>query len=733
MASTREDPNQLLRKVIDWMRDNGIGESIPLPRVIIVGEQSAGKSSVLECIFNMQTPTDEELCTRFPIEIVFKSGPQPHNEAVIIPVAKEGRSKAVVDAMNNFHSSLDPIQDLAQIVDLASEAMGLEKGGKNLAEDVLKVTVTKPTLANMTIIDLPGIIHNSGDGQTTADADFIEKMVKGYMNDPRTIILVVLSAKQTYQSQVARRWAREADTQQQRTMGILTKLDTIDERNDPKLRQKYRNMLLDTDIDSFPLGCVGVVNRNPSNKGCPKNERDQAEEEFFAQPFWKDLPSNVTGSEACRARVDYIINKQLVATAPDVQHDLQQRISTLEPKLKSLEPVVTIPEIRRMLKKPIEVMEKAVDGDYNHPLFQHQAQTDEADLKLYSVIEDCSAKLIEDIKLCDGRQDHAKADSRGLFFQESKDELRAAALQGQQIQTHLVWRLFFKNSSRWPKMIEKFADRVADITNNILHSIVQKTTDDGRLQAAIVSNIVEPALSEARTKMNDIVSRITAPWKNQETHQNTKLSKSVMEQVPTDFVQELVRVLRQYKQETPRQRPSMGESNQIDEIIKTVESQPDLLSKFMASHHVSCADKLHQVSSNASDLSPLSSDSELFQEYLKRLEQELGFQMTLVPLLQDIGKDIQDCLDDGHTLDKVKNQVQTDVSATGEHAQLMQELKILRKGCEEITGILKMINDGNLSQNLAAMTLPGKSTVNSALYNPTGVHRGETKIQTDRS
>lgn len=51
------------------LRSCGIGEHVDLPQLIVCGDQSAGKSSVLEGITGLPFPRKDRLCTRFATEI----------------------------------------------------------------------------------------------------------------------------------------------------------------------------------------------------------------------------------------------------------------------------------------------------------------------------------------------------------------------------------------------------------------------------------------------------------------------------------------------------------------------------------------------------------------------------------------------------------------------------------------------------------------------------------------
>lgn len=65
-----------------------------------MGDQSSGKSSVLEGLTGLPFPRDSGLCTRFPTQIVFKRSKILTTEASIITAHGQDGSK--VDAIAKF-------------------------------------------------------------------------------------------------------------------------------------------------------------------------------------------------------------------------------------------------------------------------------------------------------------------------------------------------------------------------------------------------------------------------------------------------------------------------------------------------------------------------------------------------------------------------------------------------------------------------------------------------------
>lgn len=62
----------LLLEKVDKLFACNVGEYISLPQLVVVGDQSSGKSSVLEGLTKLSFPRDSGLCTRFATQIIFR-------------------------------------------------------------------------------------------------------------------------------------------------------------------------------------------------------------------------------------------------------------------------------------------------------------------------------------------------------------------------------------------------------------------------------------------------------------------------------------------------------------------------------------------------------------------------------------------------------------------------------------------------------------------------------------
>jgi hypothetical protein len=70
---------------IDRLFACNVGDYIDLPQLVVIGDQSSGKSSVLEGLTDLPFPRDSGLCTRFATQIIFRRSLQKRISVSIIP------------------------------------------------------------------------------------------------------------------------------------------------------------------------------------------------------------------------------------------------------------------------------------------------------------------------------------------------------------------------------------------------------------------------------------------------------------------------------------------------------------------------------------------------------------------------------------------------------------------------------------------------------------------------
>lgn len=132
--------------LIDRLRRSGLSGVVQLPQLVVCGDQSSGKSSVLEAITEIPFPRKENLCTRFATEIVLRRSATPAIVTKITP--DKTRPESEQQKLRNFKISLGNFGELPTVIDEASKLMGLDDNilgvTRAFARDVLSIEISGP-------------------------------------------------------------------------------------------------------------------------------------------------------------------------------------------------------------------------------------------------------------------------------------------------------------------------------------------------------------------------------------------------------------------------------------------------------------------------------------------------------------------------------------------------------------------------------------------------------------
>lgn len=223
---------------IAQVRARGIGDHISLPQIVVCGDQSVGKSSILEAITSLPFPRKDGLCTRFATEIILRHVPQQDTSIVASVIPHVSRNDATFKSLKTYTRSLSGYEELAGVVEEVSKLMGLKTYTDNdndapaFAADMLRIEVTGPTGLHLTIVDLPGLIGGSEDDEAV---ELVGELVDNYLKESRTIILAVFPAGSDIETQPIIRRARSFDKSGERTVGIITKADLINRGTEDRI------------------------------------------------------------------------------------------------------------------------------------------------------------------------------------------------------------------------------------------------------------------------------------------------------------------------------------------------------------------------------------------------------------------------------------------------------------------------------------------------------------------
>ncbi|KAF1353988.1 dynamin family protein [Delphinella strobiligena] len=500
---------------IDQLRAHGVSHYVSLPQLIVTGDQSAGKSSVLEAISKVRFPTKDNLCT----------------QALTIGITPDpDRSEDEKAELAKFHVPDAGLDQLADLTEKAQEVMGLKEGSTTFGKDVLKIEITGPEQPNLTLVDLPSLIHAENENQSKADIEVVSDLVQKYMENPRSIILAVISAKSDYANQAITTRAHAVDPLRLRTMGIITKPDTLDIGSE--MERDYADLLRTEKARGFRLGWHALQNRGFKSKNFSDKERDEAETKFFSQGIWTAAPTARLGIASLELRLSDVLKDQITSQLPSLLQDVEQGIKECQEILAKLgDARATSMEQRTYLAEVCRnfsaIVKEAVDRIYNDPFFGSASSAPGQDKRLRAVVQGFllgfSKKMQkdgQDRKIVDHEDDEDDEDdekpslgigtvSRKAFIKEVQTLMsknRGRELPGT-FNPMLIGELFHQHTSPWQGIVEESKRGMVDTVRNFVETALGHVTDD-ETQVRLFQQIIGPALDGIEAGLDGKVDEI---------------------------------------------------------------------------------------------------------------------------------------------------------------------------------------------------------------------------------
>ncbi|RAK77758.1 dynamin family protein [Aspergillus fijiensis CBS 313.89] len=325
---------------IDSLFACNIGEYINLPQLVVVGDQSSGKSSVLEGLTRLPFPRDSGLCTRFATQLIFRRNKNLTTRRIsssIIPASDSHPTRAgELQAWDrSFEGSLSPVA-FAAILEEAHRLMGVSTPDKptklTFSKDILRLEICGPDEDHLSVIDVPGIFKLTTPGRTTkADIQLVREMVLGYMRNPRSILLTVVAANVDVANQEIIEMAREVDPDGERTLGVLTKPDLVDKGAE----QKILDIIAGREL---PLKYGWILVRNLGQREMEKGivDRDTAEAEFGKTELWSTVAVDRYGISSLKTRLQDTVTENARRTFPMVRAEINRKLKEAKTGLVAL-------------------------------------------------------------------------------------------------------------------------------------------------------------------------------------------------------------------------------------------------------------------------------------------------------------------------------------------------------------------------------------------------------------
>jgi hypothetical protein len=219
---------------------NGIfNDQIKLPRIVVCGGQSSGKSSVLNSIVTMNIlPTGGEMVTRSPLTMELtplQSGQEASVEFGNY-IVSDNKTNAWKPTKNIKVTYPEPSFDELMMIKNEIERITNVIAGtqKNISRQSINIKIFLPGIPNLTLIDLPGItqVACKDKGQPDDIKEQIENLIGEYIKSDETIILAVVPAREDVEADVGVGLIKKYDPNFSRSIGVLTKIDIMNQDTD---------------------------------------------------------------------------------------------------------------------------------------------------------------------------------------------------------------------------------------------------------------------------------------------------------------------------------------------------------------------------------------------------------------------------------------------------------------------------------------------------------------------
>ncbi|XAR64692.1 Dynamin GTPase [Bertholletia excelsa] len=289
-----------LLDAIDRLRQLKIAqEGIQLPTIVVVGDQSSGKSSVLESLAGINLPRGQGICTRVPLIM------RLHHHASPCPNLRlEFQGKTI--HTDDSHIAED-------IRDATNQIAGT---GKGISNSPLTLIVEKMGVPDLTMVDLPGITRVPVHGQPQDIYEQISAIIMEYIRPEESIILNVLSATVDFPTCESIRMSQGVDKNGERTLAVVTKADKAPE-----------GLLEKVTADDVNIGLGYVCVRNRIGEESYEEARKEETNLFQRHPLLSKIDKSMVGVPVLAQRLVQIQASIISKCLPDIVRKINDKLN----------------------------------------------------------------------------------------------------------------------------------------------------------------------------------------------------------------------------------------------------------------------------------------------------------------------------------------------------------------------------------------------------------------------
>nr|XP_020645003.1 interferon-induced GTP-binding protein Mx2-like [Pogona vitticeps] len=298
--------------LIDSLRALGVEKDLALPAIAVIGDQSSGKSSVLEALSGVALPRGSGIVTRCPLALKLKK----------LSSGQQWKGKI---------SYLDKNLELTNASEVEREirrAQNIMAGeGVGISNKLINLEISSPEVPDLTLIDLPGIARVAVGNQPLDIGDQIKKLIKTYIDRNETINLVVVPCNVDIATTEALKMAQEVDPEGERTLGILTKPDLMDKGTEGNVVNIVRNLVIPLKKGYMIVKCRGQqdIQSNLTLASATQREREFFENHKHFSMLWKEKRATIPLlAEKLTSELVQHISKSLPTLEEQISFQLQK-------------------------------------------------------------------------------------------------------------------------------------------------------------------------------------------------------------------------------------------------------------------------------------------------------------------------------------------------------------------------------------------------------------------------
>ncbi|KAF8909264.1 Dynamin central region-domain-containing protein [Gymnopilus junonius] len=312
-----------LIKLVNKLQDtfNNLGGELDMPQLVVVGSQSAGKSSVLETIVGRDfLPRGQGIVTRRPLVLQLINTPEP-SESSPNAYREWGQFLHIDKKFTDFNEIRKEIEQ---------ETFRVAGQNKGVSKLPISLRIYSPDVLDLTLVDLPGLTKIPVGDQPSDIERQIRNLVLDYISKPNSVILSVSPANVDLANSESLKLARSVDPQGRRTIGVLTKLDLMDAGTNAL-------DILTGRVYPLKLGFIGVVNRSQQDINSEKSMRDalDSETEFFTNhPAYRNI-AHKNGTKYLAKTLNQVLINHIRDKLPDMKARLNTLMGQAQQELNS--------------------------------------------------------------------------------------------------------------------------------------------------------------------------------------------------------------------------------------------------------------------------------------------------------------------------------------------------------------------------------------------------------------